>query len=1016
MGPALHTPLYIGPGIGVGTIVIILLVLALVVFSLGVIVWIPIKRALRGGSGTTGERPRRRLSPAYVARLAMWLVVLCLYSWAVQHVVNGGRSLGGFTKPLKAFAEFPDKVGEVLASDALRNIPDSYLKLAPGFSPTNELQHDLYGLNGFWNAERDVWDIHMFNFRTDSVLHTWSIPRNAQGRTWQLDKAERLFENAPPMHSYVLPDRSVIAKLNKTPNLLKLDRASRIVWTNHDLIWHHCIQPSVDGHIWTCGSDIPYRVGKPSIGRRVVNLNGHKVPFQEDHIVKIDVNTGKILFRKGVGEILVENGLAGRLYGGLLQDPIHLNDCSPVMTDGPYWKRGDLFLSVRGRSMVLLYRPSENKVVRVVDGPLILEHDINVLDDHRISIFNNRAINSNQYPEEPEVHLPRSMSVPVDSLNHSQVLVYDLADSSFTPLYDDLMRSEDIQTLTQGMQDILSTGELFVEAQNIGKYYVLGPSGVVMRKVFATPVEGRVHGPNWTRIFEQRPWPASEDDPAHRGLLPYGNGASSTAAAGTNGVAHLPGPAPAPPGPVPSFLAVLFASLLLAIGILLLRPPFIALAGRTAKLVDTLLDREPDERVRQRKLIASATSEMRSLGWLFLLLAGVLLVAALPLFVVGGFSMAGMASIELLQGWNLGAMLLGTSLPFLFVSRFSSKSDYSDWSKLLHRIVLDNYHIGRYLFNRERERLKDRAADPAAVGPVIVSGLARAGTTALTTMLARSPAFHSLTYANMPFLLAPNLWRRFYTPKGDAAKERSHGDKVLFSLTSVEALEEYFFKVFLNDGYIHDNELVEHQVDPGTLQAYDDYQRILGPKDRPGSIYLAKNNNLILRYRSLKDHRPGLRTILLFRDPVEHAFSLMKQHARFSALQEKDPFVLEYMTWLGHHEFGKGLKHFAFADGPTLTPRGPEHIDHWLAVWVAYYTRLLKLIDGEEVLLVDYADLLKAPGTVVERIERYVGVKLDLGAIEPFENANAYTGERDEALVRKAMELHARLVDRAQRS
>jgi hypothetical protein len=74
------------------------------------------------------------------------------------------------------------------------------------------------------------------------------------------------------------------------------------------------------------------------------------------------------------------------------------------------------------------------------------------------------------------------------------------------------------------------------------------------------------------------------------------------------------------------------------------------------------------------------------------------------------------------------------------------------------------------------------------------------------------------------------------------------------------------------------------------------------------------------------------------------------------------------------------------------------------------------LIDGEEVLLVDYADLLKAPGTVVERIERYVGVKLDLGAIEPFENANAYTGERDEALVRKAMELHARLVDRAQRS
>jgi hypothetical protein len=378
--------------------------------------------------------------------------------------------------------------------------------------------------------------------------------------------------------------------------------------------------------------------------------------------------------------------------------------------------------------------------------------------------------------------------------------------------------------------------------------------------------------------------------------------------------------------------------------------------------------------------------------------------------------MAGMASIDLLQGWNLGAMLLGTSLPFLLLGRFTPKSDYSDWSKLLHRIVLGNYHIGRFLFNRERKRLKDRAAEPTAVGPVIVSGLARAGTTALTTMLARSPVFHSLTYANMPFLLAPNLWRRFYKPSGEDAKERSHGDKVLFSLTSVEALEEYFFKVFLNDDYIHDNELVEHEVDPATLDAYDDYQRILCPKDRPGSIYLAKNNNLILRYRSLKDHRPGLCSILLFRDPVEHAFSLMKQHARFSALQEKDPFVLEYMTWLGHHEFGKGLKHFAFADGPTHPTKGPEHIDHWIAVWIAYYTRLLKLVEGEEVLLVDYRDLLNDPTAVVQRIERYVGVKLALGTVEPFENTNTYNGERDEGLFRSAMELHARLVERARGS
>ncbi len=36
--------LYIGPGLGVGTIVLVLVVLALIVFSLGYVLWVPLKR------------------------------------------------------------------------------------------------------------------------------------------------------------------------------------------------------------------------------------------------------------------------------------------------------------------------------------------------------------------------------------------------------------------------------------------------------------------------------------------------------------------------------------------------------------------------------------------------------------------------------------------------------------------------------------------------------------------------------------------------------------------------------------------------------------------------------------------------------------------------------------------------------------------------------------------------------------------------------------------------------------
>jgi len=39
--------LYIGPGLGVGTLLIILFIILLVIFSFGVVLWIPIKRFFR---------------------------------------------------------------------------------------------------------------------------------------------------------------------------------------------------------------------------------------------------------------------------------------------------------------------------------------------------------------------------------------------------------------------------------------------------------------------------------------------------------------------------------------------------------------------------------------------------------------------------------------------------------------------------------------------------------------------------------------------------------------------------------------------------------------------------------------------------------------------------------------------------------------------------------------------------------------------------------------------------------
>ena len=121
--------------------------------------------------------------------------------------------------------------------------------------------------------------------------------------------------------------------------------------------------------------------------------------FKDDAIVKMSAE-GDIIFEKSVARIFIENGLEYLLFsiggkGGnenFNTDPTHLNDIQPVDFDGNHWKKGDVFLSLRNLSMVLLYRPSTNEIIWKGTGPFSQQHDVvDILDDHRISVFNNNS-------------------------------------------------------------------------------------------------------------------------------------------------------------------------------------------------------------------------------------------------------------------------------------------------------------------------------------------------------------------------------------------------------------------------------------------------------------------------------------------------------------------------------------------------------------------------------------------------------------------------------------------------
>lgn len=413
----------------------------------------------------------------------------------------------------------------------------------------------------------------------------------------------------------------------------------------------------------------------------------------------------------------------------------------------------------------------------------------------------------------------------------------------------------------------------------------------------------------------------------------------------------------------------LISGVILGIGVLWMQAPFFVLARRSAGLLDILIsDLEEDDKFAAVNKATKAT--VVALGKTLAFLAVVLVVTGCTYWYLPGMFWADTLS----TGWKFGVFTAGTVLPFFYPRK--QKSAYGAMAQLFHHLILDHYHIGQALLNRQIKGVKHPVED-GAVSAVLVTGLARAGTTALVRTLSERGPFRSLDYSNMPVLLAPRLWAKFYRASRKEQQERAHGDGIKVGLASVEALEEYFFKVVTGDRFLKKDRLVRHELSTEENEQYRKYFKSLC---KPGEVYLAKNNNAVLRLPSLLAQNPDMKVFVLVREPLEHAYSLYKQHLKFSEEQSEDPFVLTYMNWLGHHEFGQGQLPFDL--GVVGAGRDREKLDFWLERWVEYYSYAQGL-GGVE--FIRYEEFLARPSQVVERIAKATGININAEDIPVFE-------------------------------
>lgn len=256
--------------------------------------------------------------------------------------------------------------------------------------------------------------------------------------------------------------------------LAKIDVCSRIVWTV-DGRFHHSIEQDNEGNYWTIAGLDP-------------QLEHLTADGADDALVQVSPD-GEILFEKRVGELLIENELSYLVYDGQYpDDPIHLNDIQPALSDSPHWKRSDLFLSLRHPDAIVQYRPSTNEVIWSRQGPWMMQHDVDIVSDHEIAIFNNNTakLDAGEYV-----------------VGTNDTIIYDFeSDQTYAP-YSSGYKINEIRTATEGRSEVLPDGELFVEEQNHGRLLKMNAAGDITWQYINRATDGRVYLVRWSRYMDK---------------------------------------------------------------------------------------------------------------------------------------------------------------------------------------------------------------------------------------------------------------------------------------------------------------------------------------------------------------------------------------------------------------------------------------------------------------------------------------------------------------------------------
>ena len=279
-----------------------------------------------------------------------------------------------------------------------------------------------------------------------------------------------------PYHPLVLDNGSVIFSGHLFP-LFKIDICSEIEWSNYNQRYSHSKNLDSNKKLWVASESKLF--SKYSKKFEFNDLN-------EYAINKLSTDDGKILYKKSVMEIFVENNIFPKNMMQVKKlakfNFLYINDIQPALFDSEYWKKDDVFISLRQMSSIVHYRPSTNKVINYIEGPFSEQHDVDIISQNEISIFNNNNQAKNR--------------------NFSEILTYNFSNNKFEKIFNNQLKKSNFKTKYQGLSHIFNDGSILVEESTEGRIILLSKTGKIEWEYVNVDDNQNVAIISWSRVIE----------------------------------------------------------------------------------------------------------------------------------------------------------------------------------------------------------------------------------------------------------------------------------------------------------------------------------------------------------------------------------------------------------------------------------------------------------------------------------------------------------------------------------